>query len=111
MPGTQPGIWVGMGLGLEVGLVVVAIVFHVIHGATIAFFESIAEIAAGLVALDWRMLVCVVIIRIGMVVIGIVVSRRFHAFVKAAAFGVLVLIRRPIPIVITVLILILCGAG
>ncbi len=109
MPGSSRAFWLGWRLWLEVGLVIVAIVLHVIHRSAIAFFESVAEVVASLFALDRRMFICVVIIRVGMVVIGVVISRSFHAFVKAAAFGVLVLVRRPIPIVITVLIL--CGAG
>jgi hypothetical protein len=98
-----------------VGLVVVAIVItvvpHVFHGATIAFLEALAE-RMPRVAFDRRMLVHLVVVRIGVTTVLKVVACGFNSFVESATLCIVaVIVGWTIPIAILVLILGEAGGG
>jgi hypothetical protein len=112
MPGSSAGHL--MGIELEVGLIVVAItvtitvtiVFHMIHGAAIAFFEAFAEFAA-IMFVDGRMFVHLVIVGVGVAAVHIVPACSFDTLAKSLALRVAVAVGGAIPVAIAVLILVL----
>lgn len=75
-------------IGLEVRHVVaIAIMLHVVHGATIALAETFAE-GPAVMFINRRMLVNLVVIRVGMAMISEVAARSFNTFMEAATLGV-----------------------
>jgi hypothetical protein len=102
----------GEGCRLEMRLVVpVAIVSHMFHGTAIAFLESFAEIVAGFIAFNRRVLVHLVVVGIGMATLVKVASGGFHAFMESLALGVAIAVRRAIPVTIVILRLNCSGNG
>ena len=114
MPGSSAGHL--MGIELEVGLIVVTvtitvtIVFHMVHGAAIAFFEAIPEYPA-IALIDGRMFVDVVVVCIGVAMLHVVASSGFHAFVEALALHIAIAVGGAIPIAILIAVLILGCTG
>jgi hypothetical protein len=105
------------GSGLKVRLIIVtavtitisiavAVMLHVVHCAAITFLEAVAEFAA-VVLVDWRMLVHLVIIGIGVTAIHVVTARSLDTFTEALALGVAITVGSAIPIAIAILILVL----
>ena len=90
-----------MGLIIAVAVMIAVVIHafprHVVHGTVIALTEALAEITAGFSSLDWRVLVHLMIVSIGMAMPAEVVPCRFHSFVIAPLLRIAITIRRLIP--------------
>lgn len=96
---------------LEVGLIVipavaVTTVVHMVHGPTIAFLETLTEVASGFIAANRWMFIHLMVIGIGTPAIHVVVAGSFHTFMEALALGIPVSFWITIPVA-AILILIL----
>jgi len=93
-------------LGSIVVTITIAVMLHVIHGATIAFLKAFAEFST-ILSVDRRAFENVVIVCVGVTVIHVVTAGRFYAFTESLTLWVAIAIRGAIPVAIAILVLIL----
>ena len=100
-----PGIF-DLGLTCLV-VVMVAIVLHMIHGATITLSEAFAKLVASC-SLVRRVLVHLMVIGIGVTMLAVVMPGCFNALVKTALLNIAVVSGSSVP---TVVVLVLRRRG
>ena len=90
----------------------IAIVLHVVHGATVAFLEAFAEFPA-ILSVDRGTFEYIMIIGIGVTMIHVVAACGFNAFTESLPLRIAVAVGGAIPAAITILVLVLIlrGAG
>jgi hypothetical protein len=89
--------------------IMIAVVLHVIHGATVAFFKALAEFAP-IMFVDGRVLVHLMIVGVGVTAIHVIPASGFNTFTEALPLRISVSVWSAIPVAITILILAL-GLG
>jgi hypothetical protein len=87
-------------------VIAVAVMSHVIHGATVPFLEAFAEFST-ILSVDWGTLEDVMIVGVGVAVIHVIAASGFNTFTEALPLGVAITIGSPIPVAIAILVLIL----